>query len=156
MILGLHHISITTPDLDRLTAFYHDLFGFELKDKADSAGGGADLDRITGLTDAKIKINMLRMENTLLELVGFEHPQVKAGNVNRLVSEQGITHFCMAVSDIQDEYARLMAAGVRFQCPPLKFDGVGWATHGRDPDGNIFELVESEPSAQRAGTDHGD
>ena len=88
MILGLHHISITTPDLDRLTAFY--------------------------------------------------------------------THFCMAVSDIEQEYARLVAAGVRFQCPPLKFDGVGWATHGRDPDGNIFELIESEPSAQRAGTDHGD
>ena len=43
--------------------------------------------------------------------------------------------------DIQAEYERLSAAGMRFHCPPLDMGAVK-ATYGRDPDGNVVELQE--------------
>ena len=30
MIRGIHHVAISTPDLDRLIAFYRDVIGMEL------------------------------------------------------------------------------------------------------------------------------
>lgn len=54
----------------------------------------------------------------------------------------GITHFCVEVSDIESEYERLKAAGASFHCPPLDFSGEAMATYGRDPDGNVFELLQ--------------
>ena len=58
--------------------------------------------------------------------------------------DHGITHFCVRVIGIDDMFARLSAAGASFHCPPLKFEGVGTATYGRDPDGNVFELFEND------------
>ena len=30
MIRGIHHVGLSTPDLDRLVAFYRDVMGFEV------------------------------------------------------------------------------------------------------------------------------
>ena len=39
------------------------------------------------------------------------------------------------------EYDRLVAAGMRFHCLPVTM-GRQRATYGRDPDGNVVELLE--------------
>ena len=70
----------------------------------------------------------------------------KAGDPNRPVCDQGITHICLQVTDIDAEYARLSAAGMRFHCAPQTAPGLCRATYGRDPDGNIVELIEPDPA----------
>ena len=45
------------------------------------------------------------------------------------------------VTDIAAEYARLKAAGMVFHCPPQTRSGLR-VTYGRDPDGNVVELLE--------------
>jgi catechol 2,3-dioxygenase-like lactoylglutathione lyase family enzyme len=64
----------------------------------------------------------------------------------RPVCDHGITHICLDVVDIDTEYERLRAAGMTFHCPP---QGVGAlrATYGRDPDGNVVELLEVKDAA---------
>ena len=59
---------------------------------------------------------------------------------------------CIEVVDIDAEYARLTAAGMRFNSPPISSpDDVDKAglkvrvTYGRDPDGNSIELLETRP-----------
>jgi hypothetical protein len=59
----------------------------------------------------------------------------------RPVCDHGITHLCLNVTDIDKEYERLNAAGMRFHCPPQHM-GALKATYGRDPDGNVVELLE--------------
>ena len=43
--------------------------------------------------------------------------------------------------DIDKEYERLAAAGMRFHCAPVQ-NGDAKMTYGRDPDGNVIELLE--------------
>lgn len=62
----------------------------------------------------------------------------------RPVCDHGITHFCLQVKDVRGEYARLKAAGILFHCPPQEFAGEAVVTYGRDPDGNVFELLQLE------------
>jgi predicted enzyme related to lactoylglutathione lyase len=88
---------------------------------------------------------LLRTSNAFLELFEFANPIGKSGDPDRPVCDQGITHICLNVSDIDAEYTRLKEAGMRFNCPPQRMPGLCSATYGRDPDGNIVELMEPEP-----------
>jgi catechol 2,3-dioxygenase-like lactoylglutathione lyase family enzyme len=145
VIKGLHHASITTGDVGRLTSFYRDLLGFSVLLETEWAAGNANADAIFGLTGSAVRMVMLRLDNVCLELFQFLAPEGAAANPDRPVCDAGITHICLSVTDIQAEYARLSSAGMRFHCPPKYAEGLCWATYGRDPDGNIVELLEPEP-----------
>jgi catechol 2,3-dioxygenase-like lactoylglutathione lyase family enzyme len=146
MIVGLHHASITTADLTRLTSFYREHLGFELVMETQWGAGNADADAIFGLADTAVRMAMLRHANCFLELFEFAAPIGDAGKAIRPVCDQGITHICIAVTDIDAEYARLVAAGMRFNCTPREVPGLCRATYGHDPDGNIVELMEIDPA----------
>jgi catechol 2,3-dioxygenase-like lactoylglutathione lyase family enzyme len=151
MIQGIHHASITTRDLDRLIAFYRDLLGFEVVMENEwGPGESPSSDRIYGLRDSAVRMAILKTGNAMLEIFQFQNPVGQRGEDSRAVAVPGLTHIALTVSDIRAEYARLSAAGVRFHCPPEETPGLCWATYGRDPDGNIFELLEPEPDGALA------
>ena len=142
MIHGINHVAISTHDIERLAAFYTDLLGFEEVFKLNWEVGDEVLDNITGLTDSSARIIMLKCGNACVELFEYASPPPKAGDPRRPVCDHGITHICLEVSDIEDEYARLSAAGMHFHCPPQLVGGTINATYGRDPDGNVVELLQ--------------
>ena len=146
MIRGLHHASITTADLARLSAFYRDLLGFTVVMETEWGAGNTMADTIYGLKDTAVRMVMLRTANAFLELFEFAHPLGKRGDPDRPVCDQGITHICLAVTDIAAEHARLSVAGMRFNSAPQDIPGLCKAVYGRDPDGNIVELVEADPA----------
>ena len=146
MIRGLHHASITTAEPARLIAFYRDLLGFEVVMETAWSAGNVVADNIYGLKDSAVRMAMLRTTNAYLEVFAFNHPVGRAGAPDRPVNDAGLTHICLCVSDIDAEYARLTAAGMRFHCPPQGSGAAGRATYGRDPDGNIVELIEPDPT----------
>jgi len=90
------------------------------------------------------RIVHLRTSNLLLELFQFAAGSPTAQNPNRPVIDHGITHLCLAVTDLDAEYARLTAAGMRFHCPPTQVAPGVRTTYGRDPFGNVIELEESQ------------
>jgi catechol 2,3-dioxygenase-like lactoylglutathione lyase family enzyme len=144
MINGLHHIALSTPDIDRLTRFYCDVLGFK---RVDWAGGwergNPIIDEIVGLRDSAARQVMLRAGNLFIEVFEYSSPTPKPGEPNRPVCDHGYTHFALNVVDIEAEYARLVAAGMRFHRAPVidKEAGIA-ATYGRDPDGNVIEIQE--------------
>jgi len=147
MIRGIHHASITTKDIGRLAAFYRDVLGFEqvLEVAWDRDAPVADL--IYGLRETAVRMVMLKKVNAFLELFEFSNPVGKPLDPRRPVCDAGYSHICLLVEDIAVEHARLTAAGMVFTCTPQHIPGLCTATYGRDPDGNIIELMEPDEHA---------
>jgi glyoxylase I family protein len=141
MLKGFHHAAISTPDLDRLVRFYRELFGCEVVREFGWPAGIPEADALTGLQNSAARAVMLKLADSYLEIFEFSSPAPKPGDPDRPACDHGITHICLEVRDSQAEYARLKAAGMRFHAPPQAQDG-GFVTYGRDPDGNIVELLE--------------
>ena len=145
MIKGIHHTSITTPDVDRLAKFYTEQLGFEVVSRSGWDGGNAAADAIYGLKDTAVRMVMLKTSNSYLELFQFISPEGAPAEANRPICNPGVTHICLMVDDARAEYERLSKAGMVFHCPPQDAGSVGSATYGRDPDGNIVELLQPAP-----------
>ena len=146
MIGGVHHVAVATGDLDRLIRFYCDQLGFTLLKQGSWEAGSDVVDRIVGLKDSAARTAVLRAGNLYIELFQYVSPPGQPGDPDRPVSDHGYTHFCLDVTDIDAEYERLKAAGMRFHGPPPSASemrrGDIRSTYGRDPDGNVIELQE--------------
>jgi catechol 2,3-dioxygenase-like lactoylglutathione lyase family enzyme len=141
LIKRLEHVGLSVRSIEGSLAFYRDLLGMRVVEEAKFAG---DLyERILGLTGARGRVVVVQTDSVRLELFEFANPRPKQSEQERPVCDHGITHFCIEVFDIEGEYQRLKAAGVRFHCPPIDF-GTAMATYGRDPDGNVFELLQMQ------------
>jgi len=84
---------------------------------------------------------MLKAGNACIEIFQYSSPTPKSAETMRPVCDHGITHICLDVVGIDAEYERLKSAGMTFHCPPQGMGGLR-ATYGRDPDGNVVELLE--------------
>tara|TARA_B110000438_G_C15771708_1_gene632201 strand:+ start:713 stop:1204 length:492 start_codon:yes stop_codon:yes gene_type:complete len=145
MIRGIHHLAISTPDLERLVTFYRDILGFKVIYET-SWENREVIDRIVGLKKSAARQVMLQADNTHIEIFQYESPEPALNTPNRPVCDHGYTHLCLDVVDIDAEYKRLSEAGVVFHTPPPGkaelSSGTVRATYGRDPDGNVIELQE--------------
>lgn len=145
IIKGLHHAALSVEDLDRSIAFYCEHLGMELVRRGEFSGEA--MENITALAGTRGRGAMLRAGTMHLELFEFAVPAPTARLQRRRACDYGISHFCLEVFDLHKTYARLSARGVEFHCPPQSF-GDMQATYARDPDGNIFELLQMpEPTS---------
>jgi len=141
MIHGIHHTSIAVSDLDKMLGFYRDLIGFRLIHEGSWEVGNARLDALVGLEGSSARYVMLHGGNLYLEMFQYSSPVGRPGDPDRPVCDAGLTHICLVTDDIDADYERLCAAGTRFHAPPGP-PGVMRATYGRDPEGNVFELIQ--------------
>lgn len=142
MIKSINHAAISTANLDRLLRFYRDLLGARVVFETSWPVGTQMLDDITGLKDSSARVVMIAFGETQIELFQFATPAPAPVDPKRPVCDHGITHLCFNVTDIDVEYQRLAAAGTVFHCPPQQAGPGVRTTYGRDPDGNVFELLE--------------
>jgi catechol 2,3-dioxygenase-like lactoylglutathione lyase family enzyme len=140
VIRGIHHTAISTPDLERALAFYRDLLGFQPCLDFTWAGN-EKMNSTHRIGETAGRVILLRAGNALLEIFEYAQPAPRPADGDRRLCDHGITHLCLDVDDIDREYARLEAAGMRFHCPPVDYGSVK-CTYGRDPDGNVIELQE--------------
>ena len=125
-IRRVHHIAISTPDLERLVSFYRDVFGFEVIEEFEWEKGYEAADQVTGLKDSAAKAVMLKGGDFHMELFEFQSPPPKSLDPDRPVCDHGLTHFSFEVTDVQAVYDRLKKAGVHFHCPPGKAGRPGY------------------------------
>jgi catechol 2,3-dioxygenase-like lactoylglutathione lyase family enzyme len=149
VILGIHHPAISVPDLDEALVFYRDKLGFKAIMEVELPGGIEMMSRAFDLEDAGYKVAMLRKGNSCIELFEFTGEDVSKGDTKRPVSKHGITHICLAASDFEADYKDLQLAGVVFNTEPNGAEPGRWA-YGRDPFGNVIELLEHDPASAGA------
>jgi catechol 2,3-dioxygenase-like lactoylglutathione lyase family enzyme len=137
----MHHVGISVTNLEQSIAFYRDMLGMEVA-APPFPFAGSSYEQIMALDNVLGRMCVMRTGTGFVELFEFTHPRPASKDLNYSVGDRGISHFGIVVEDIQSTYDRLAGAGVRFHCPVLKFMGSVKATYGRDPDGNVFELLE--------------
>ena len=141
MIHAIDHTAISVPDLGKALAFYTEVLGFEILSESGWPKGAKRIDALVGLPDSSSKVAMVGLGDTKIEIFQYASPAPNERDPEFRVCDHGITHFCLRVSEIQAEYARLSAAGVEFNAEPLDV-GTSIACYGRDPFGNVIELLE--------------
>ena len=141
MIIGFHHAAISTPDLDRSIRFYTDVVGCREAWAFGWEAGSEAADAMTGLQDSAARAVMLQLGESYLELFEFSSPAPRSADPVRPVCDHGITHICLQVRNLHEEHDRMKAAGMQFMSPPLAQE-TGYVVYGRDPDGNVVELIE--------------
>ncbi len=139
-IRGLHHLGVSVPDLEAATAFYTEAFGFQVI-LTESWTQSEVADAVTGLHKSAARGVNLWTGNAVIELFEFTAPPPAPQDLDHPVADHGINHMCVQVSDIQGEVGRLTGLGMTFHSEPVG-DESGWFTYGRDPWGNVIELVE--------------
>jgi len=138
--MRIDHVGISTADIGRSIHFYRDLLGMELVEE-ERIENTVECDNIFGLKNVKAKSAMLRLGAMQIELFEFERPRGQSPDPMQPVNNPRIYHICFEVTDVQKEYERLKAASVPFISAPQDF-GIGKAVYGRDPDGNVVELLQ--------------
>ena len=139
-IHGLHHLGISVPDLDAAVDFYTKAFGFRVI-LNESWTNSEVADAVIGAKGSAANGVNLWTGNAVVELFEFSAPPAIEQDPDHPVVDHGINHLCLQVSDMQAEYKRLLGFGMRFHSEPVG-DESGWFTYGRDPWGNVIELVE--------------
>lgn len=147
MINGVHHISLSTVDIDRLLKFYRDLLGLEQLHDVALREGDKAFETVVGMEDVAGRSAWLRAGNGLIvEIFQFTRPIPRPVEM-RPACDAGIRHICFDVTDITAEYERLRSKGITFISPPQTFAIKVRAAYLRDPDGNIVELQEILPGS---------
>ncbi len=139
MIVGIHHVALGVPDFERGLAFYQDILGFEVVERSEFKRDNPNADRAIGLNQVAAKMAMLKMPNAFLELWQYTNPA--PDDRRQRPCDYGYAHFALQVDGLEQEYARLSAAGMEFVGMPVDF-GIASAIYGRDPFGNVIELYE--------------
>ncbi len=90
---------------------------------------------------------MLAADNCYLELFHYTSPEPDDSRRPNRPYDHGYTHFCVDVTDIDQEVERLSRLGMRFDRPqgrgkPIDV-GIVKAIYGKDPEGNLIELQEA-------------
>jgi len=150
MIHGVHHTAISTGQLDRMVDFYGGFLGFELISKGGWEAGNEEIDALVGLPNSAARTAMLRSGTVFLEMFEYSSPPAQPSSPDRPVCDHGYTHICLAVTDIDSEFERLRQGGMRFHAAPTPAPQPGdkvrrssiRSAYGRDPDGNVVELLE--------------
>lgn len=149
MIRGIHHIGIHTPDIDRLRSFYERAFGFTVVGKEQNLRDFPEAGPITGVKDPAARFVLMKAQNCHIELFQWSAP---AGRPLQPLNPNdcGYTHFAVEVVDIEAEYQRLSELGMEFVHPSPVKSGSSQAVYGRDPDGNIIEILEVPSSSDES------
>jgi catechol 2,3-dioxygenase-like lactoylglutathione lyase family enzyme len=149
MIVDAWHFSFTVADIEQSIAFYRDILGLELVHRQEQAN--AYTRKFVGYPDAHLKVAQFRIAGArparsghLLELVEYVAP--KGQKVDTRTLNPGTAHLAFEVDDIQAEYQRMVARGVRFRSEPVAIEaGInkgGYTVYFLDPDDITLEIIQ--------------
>ncbi len=146
MIQGFNHAGFVVRDYDRMVAFYRDVIGLELQEEF--IAQGENMTQRHGFPDIDLRIAFLGWpgDTFRFELTEYKNPPPE-GEGNPPKNGIGTAHLAFTVEDLREMYEDLKDKGMRFVGPPvlrmMVGDRIRYVVHGRDPEGNWLEFMET-------------
>ena len=144
MIRGIHHVGINCRDIDRMKRFYIEAFGFQEFDQGFGWENEPLMDHIVDVQASAARGQMLRAGTCYIELFQYSAPPPQAQTPLKPF-DQGYTHFCVDVTDIEADIAHLKACGMTFNERDFADVGHVKTIYGYDPEGNVIEVQQCAP-----------
>ncbi len=145
-ILGTNHTGITVSSLDRAVAFYQDVLGFEVRDRAPR--DPAFIERVVGVQGADVEIAYVTAPGHTLELIEYRGPADRT-TVRARPCDAGATHVAFNVDDVDAVVVAVEAAGWTAVSDPILVTAGpnrgARVVYTRDPDGVTLEFIQPPP-----------
>ena len=149
MLVQVWHFSFTVSDIEQSVLFYRDVLGLELVHRQEQANEYTR--RFVGYADAHLKVAQFRIaaapvnrSGHMLELIEYVAP--RGEKIDTRTKNTGTAHLAFEVDDIQTEYNRMRALGVRFRTAPVAIEaGInkgGFTCYFLDPDDITLEIIQ--------------
>jgi predicted enzyme related to lactoylglutathione lyase len=129
------HFEIHAVDLDKMQKFYSDIFGWQIKDMGPNMGN-------------------YRMVTTGENKAGEMWPGINGGITPRhgaapVGGEPVNAYVCtIDIENIDDMMAKVKTAGGTEALAKMQVPGVGWLAYMKDPEGNIFGMLQADKPAK--------
>ncbi len=141
-LLRMDNVLIVVDDLDAMKAFFLEL-GFELE--GETIVEGPSVDRLIGLQNVRATLVFMRTPDGQgrIELDKFHTPKaIRTGPETVPVNELGIRRIMLAVDQIDDVVARLLAHGAELVGEVVQYEDTYRLAYIRGPEGLIVGLSE--------------
>lgn len=143
-------VGFTVSDMDRAIDFYTRVLPFEKI--SDKEVWGGDLERLSGVFGARVRIAKLKLGGEVLELTEYLTPQGRRVPVDSRGNDRWFQHVAIIVSDMDKAYALLRAHKVRHvstgpQTLPAYINGAAGirAFYFKDFDDHVVEILSFPP-----------
>lgn len=135
------HVSLSTPDVNRLKDFYSAFLGGQTPRHVGRVMkvSGDTIDAVSGLEGSKIEMAWVQLRNLEIEMFQYHSHPTELPVEPRPVDAVGYNMIVFDVSDIRAARARVLDAGGTIVSEPGEMDG-GQIQFARDPDGNLIGL----------------
>jgi catechol 2,3-dioxygenase-like lactoylglutathione lyase family enzyme len=135
------HVGMCVSDIERSFRFYTEGLGFEVVDQLpidDQFGKVMEVDM------KGAKSWLVRRDGILLELLGFDEPEIIGSDERKPMNQRGFTHMALWVEDVDAVADRIVEFGGRV-VPETRVNVTGdisgdWV-YCLDPDGVRIELM---------------
>jgi catechol 2,3-dioxygenase-like lactoylglutathione lyase family enzyme len=141
-LLRMDNVLIVVDDLEAAKTFFL-LLGFELE--GETTVGGPSVDRLIGLQNVRATLALMRTPDGhgRIELDKFHTPEaIRTGLEKAPVNELGIRRIMLAVDDIDEVVARLLAHGAELVGEVVQYEDTYRLAYIRGPEGIIVGLSE--------------
>jgi catechol 2,3-dioxygenase-like lactoylglutathione lyase family enzyme len=149
MLVNLFHFSFTVSDIEQSVVFYRDILGMKLVHRMIHDQPYTSVQ--VGFPNALLKVALFTIEGFpatrsghLLELIEYVNPRGEPTDTS--TNRPGAAHLAFQVDDLQAEYSRLRALGVRFKSEPVRITAGrnegGWTVYFLDPDNITLEMIQ--------------
>jgi len=146
-----HHAGLVVPDLEKASKFYQTLLGVteanrfqwdqNSQNPQEGLVSGEVVASIINLENSAAKAVMLSGENYNIELFEYSAPAQRGDSADDRPCDPGIAHIAFEFEDIHKACEALKKAGGTLHGDPVMLGGT-WVIYGRDPFGNIVELMQ--------------
>ena len=135
----IRHVSISTPDMDRLIAFYKVLLEEENPRRIGRLLkiSGDKVDAVSGLAGSELEMAWFQIRNLELELIQYHSHPTELPAQPRPLDAIGYNAIVFDVADMNAARQKLIDAGGSLVIEPTPYLG-GQIMYGRDVDGNLL------------------
>lgn len=135
------HVSLSTPDVNRLKDFYSAFLGGQTPRHVGRVMkvSGDTIDAVSGLEGSKIEMAWVQTRNLEIEMFQYHSHPTKLPAEPRPVDAVGYNMIVFDVSDIEAARGRVLEAGGTIVSDLGQMDGAD-ILFARDPDGNLIGL----------------